>query len=916
MPPLSWNEIRSRAHAFSKEWQDAASEKAEAQSFWNDFFNIFGISRRRVASFEKRAKQIDGKDGYIDLLWKGMLLIEHKSLGKNLDIAFEQSLEYFAGLKDRELPRYLMVSDFARCRLYDLEADTEHEFALPDLHKNIHHFAFIAGYQTHKIKEQDPVNIKAAESMGKLHDQMHATGYTGHNLEVYLVRLLFCLFAEDTGIFQRQQFRDCIEDRSSEDGTDLGAQLDTLFYVLNTETAKRLGNRDEAILAFPYVNGTLFDERLDPAAFDRTMRESLLQCCALDWSRISPAIFGSLFQSIMDKAARRNLGAHYTSEQNILKLINPLFMDDLRAEFTKIKTNKNKLSVFHQKLSKLTFLDPACGCGNFLVIAYRELRLLELAVLRATLKGGQLETDLDSVIQLNVDQFYGIEIEEFPAQIAQVALWLVDHQMNLLVSKEFGTYFARIPLTASATITHGNALQRDWRGIIAPEKLHYIMGNPPFIGKNFQNSEQKQDLKRIYGESKYGASLDYVTAWYKKSLRYIADNNKIKCAFVSTNSITQGEQVYMLWPDLLADGIHIHFAHRTFQWTNEARGKAAVHCVIIGFGLQEAKTKRLFAYEDIKGEPHELKTKNINPYLMDAANTIIAAARNALCDCPRMINGSKPADGGNLLLNESEKNELIKLQPEATEWIKPYSMGNEFINGIPRFCLWLKDCPPDKLRTMSLVLARVEAVRKMRLASKKIPTQKLAETPTLFGEIRQSESTYLAVPRVSSERRTYIPIGYLPPDHIAGDKLYTIPNANLFHFGVVTSRMHMAWMRVVGGRLKNDYSYSNLIVYNNFPWPKDPTEKQTADIGNKAQAVLDARAQYPDSTLADLYDPLSMPPVLQKAHQALDRAVDKAYRKNPFNNEADRVAFLFDLYQQYTAPLLPKKKTPRQGARR
>ena len=916
MPPLSWNEIRGRAHAFSKEWQDAASEKAEAQSFWNDFFNIFGISRRRVAAFEKRAKQIDGKDGYIDLLWKGMLLIEHKSLGKNLDIAFEQSLEYFAGLKDRELPRYVMVSDFARCRLHDLEADTEHEFALPDLHKNIHHFAFIAGYQTHKIKEQDPVNIKAAESMGKLHDQMHAIGYTGHNLEVYLVRLLFCLFAEDTGIFQRQQFRDCIEDRSSEDGADLGAQLDTLFYVLNTETAKRLGNRDEAILAFPYVNGTLFDERLAPAAFDRTMRESLLQCCALDWSRISPAIFGSLFQSIMDKAARRNLGAHYTSEQNILKLINPLFMDDLRAEFNKIKTNKNKLSVFHQKLSNLTFLDPACGCGNFLVIAYRELRLLELEVLRATLKGGQLETDLDSVIQLNVDQFYGIEIEEFPAQIAQVALWLVDHQMNLLVSKEFGAYFARIPLTASATITHGNALQRDWRGIIAPEKLHYIMGNPPFIGKNFQNSEQKQDIKRIYGESKYGASLDYVTAWYKKSLRYIADNSEIKCAFVSTNSITQGEQVYMLWPDLLADGIHIHFAHRTFEWTNEARGKAAVHCVIIGFGLQEAKTKRLFEYEDIKGEPHELKTKNINPYLMDAANIIIAAARNALCDCPRMINGSKPADGGNLLLNESEKNELIQLQPEAAEWIKPFSMGNEFINGIPRFCLWLKNCPPDKLKKMPYVIKRVEAVREMRSKSADKNTQKFAAKPMVFMADRQSESTYLAIPRVSSERRTYIPIGYLPPDHIAGDKLYTIPNANLFHFGVVTSRMHMAWMKVVSGRLESRYSYAAGIVYNNFPWPKDPSEKQTADIGNKAQAVLDARAQFPDSTLADLYDPLSMPPVLQKAHQALDKAVDKAYRKNPFTNEAERVAFLFALYQQYTAPLLPKEKTPRQGARR
>ena len=909
--PLSWNEIRSRALAFSNEWQDEGSEQAESQSFWNDFFDLFGVSRRRVASFEKLAKKIDGKDGFIDLLWKGVLLIEHKSRGKNLDRAYTQALDYFSGLKERELPRFILVSDFARFRLYDLEQDTAHEFALPDLHENIHHFAFIAGYQTHKIKEQDPVNIQAAELMGKLHDRLRAIGYAGHDLEIYLVRLLFCLFAEDTGIFHRQQFYDYIEDRTAEDGTDLASQLDTLFYVLNTATAARLDNRDESLNAFPFVNGKLFEERLRPASFDRAMRESLLQCCALDWSRISPAIFGSLFQSIMDKEARRNLGAHYTSEKNILKLINPLFMDDLRAEFEKVKNNRNKLFEFHKKLRTLKFLDPACGCGNFLVVAYRELRLLELEVLRVSRKG--MKTfDVHSMIALDVNQFYGIEIEEFPAQIAQVALWLVDHQMNLLVSKEFGLYFARIPLTSSASIVHGNALQMDWREVIAPENLTCIMGNPPFIGKNFQNSEQKQDIKRIYGESKYGASLDYVTAWYKKSLRYIADNSEIKCAFVSTNSITQGEQVYMLWPDLLADGIHIHFAHRTFQWTNEARGKAAVHCVIIGFGLQEAKTKRLFEYEDIKGESHEIKAQNINPYLVDAANVIITAARNALCDCPQMINGSKPADGGNLLLNESEKNELIKLQPEAAEWIKSFSMGNEFINGIPRFCLWLKDCPPDKLKKMPYVIKRVEAVREMRSKSADKNTQKFAAKPMVFMADRQSESAYLAMPVVSSERRTYIPIGYLPLDHIAGNKLNTVPNANLFHFGVVTSRMHMAWMKVVSGRLESRYSYAAGIVYNNFPWPKDPSEKQTADIGGKAQAVLDARAQFPDSTLADLYDPLSMPPALQKAHQALDKAVDRAYRKTPFNNEADRVAFLFDLYQQYTAPLLPKKKTKRR----
>ena len=910
--PLSWNEIRDRALAFSNDWSGESSERAEAQTFWNAFFNLFGVTRRRIASFEKRVKEIDGKGGYIDLLWKGMLLIEHKSRGENLDRAYRQALDYFPGLKDRDLPRFVLVSDFARFRLYDLDEGEQHEFAVEDLHKHVNRFAFIAGYQTHKIKEQDPVNIKAAELMGKLHDKLRDIGYTGHDLEVYLVRLLFCMFAEDTGIFERQQFRDYIEHRTGEDGTDLALHLDTLFYVLNTPQAQRLHNRDEQLSAFPFVNGKLFEERLRPASFDRAMRESLLQCCSLDWSRISPAIFGSLFQSIMDKDARRNLGAHYTSEKNILKLINPLFMDELRAEFEKAKKNSNNLFQFHKKLRTLTFLDPACGCGNFLVIAYRELRLLELEVLRATYRQGRQMLEIQTMIQLDVDQFYGIEIEEFPAQIAQVAMWLVDHQMNTRVSQEFGMYFARIPLTSSANIVHGNALQMDWRDLVVPERVNYIMGNPPFIGKNFQNSEQKQDMKRIYGESRYSAGLDYVTAWYKQALRYMKDNDEITCAFVSTNSITQGEQVYMFWPALLEDGIQIHFAHRTFQWANEARGKAAVHCVIIGFGLKPAKKKRLFEYEDIQSKPHEIGANNINPYLVDTGNIVIPVATSALCDCPKMVNGSKPADGGNLLLNEKEKNELLALQPEAAEWVKPYSMGNEFINGIPRFCLWLKHCPPEKLRKMPHVIKRIEAVKEMRSKSADKNTRKFAEKPTVFMADRQSESAYLAIPRISSERRIYIPIGFLQPDHIAGETLHTVPNATLYHFGVVTSLMHMAWMRVVGGRLESRYRYLANIVYNNYSWPKDLTKKQTADIETKAQAVLDVRAQFPDSTLADLYDPLTMPPPLLKTHQALDKAVDRTYRKTPFNNEAERVAFLFDLYQQYTAPLLPKKKTQRR----
>ena len=911
--PLSWNEIRARALAFSGEWASESSEGAESKSFWDGFFDIFGVSRRRIASFERRVKKIDGKDGYIDLLWKGVLLVEHKSRGKNLDRAYAQALDYFPGLKDAELPRYLLVSDFARFRLYDLDEDEQHEFPLEDLHKNINRFAFIAGYQIHKIEEQDPVNIQAAELMGKLHDQLRDIGYTGHDLEVYLVRLLFCMFAEDTGIFERQQFQGYIEERTGEDGVDLAAHLHTLFDILNTPADERLEYLDEQLNDFLFVNGTLFEERLRPAAFDRAMRESLLQCCTLDWSRISPAIFGALFQSIMDKDARRNLGAHYTSEKNILKVINPLFMDDLRAEFEKVKSNKKKLFEFHKKLRALNFLDPACGCGNFLVIAYRELRLLELEVLRISTKGTQT-FDVHTLIALNVDHFYGIEIEEFPAQVAQVAMWLIDHQMNTLVSQEFGMYFARIPLTTSANIVHANALRMDW-----PANLNFIMGNPPFVGKNFQSNEQKQDIKIVFAETGYSASLDYLTAWYKKSLRYLKNAADTKCAFVSTNSITQGEQIYMFWPGLIADGIQVHFAHRTFEWTNEARGKAAVHCVIIGFGLNETAKKRLFDYEDIQGEPHEIRAVNINPYLVDASNVIISARTNALCDCPKMINGSKPADGGNLLLNEEERQELVAKEPQAKEWIKPYSMGEEFINGIPRFCLWLKHCPPEKLRNMPHVLKRVEAVKEMRSKSADKNTQKFAEKPAVFMADRQGQSAYLAVPQVSSERRNYIPIGYLPPDHIAGNMLYAVQSESLYDFGIITSLMHMAWMRAVCGRLESRYRYSNKIVYNNFPWPKKPTAKQTTDIETKAQAVLDARAKFPDSTLADLYDPLTMPPALQKAHQALDKAVDRAYRKTAFNNEAARVAFLFDLYQQYTTPLLPKnapKKSPKKRQRR
>ncbi|HKC67358.1 MAG TPA: DNA methyltransferase, partial [Bacteroidia bacterium] len=712
---LSWNEIKERAVKFSKEWENDFNEDAEAKSFMDEFFNVFGIPRRRVAGFEINVKKEDGKQGFIDLLWKGNILIEFKSRGKDLDKAHKQAKDYFPGLKDNELPRYILVSDFARFRLYDIEEDKTTEFLLKDFVNNVQHFGFIAGYQKKIFHEQDPANIKAAELMGKLHDRLKEIGYDGHPLEVYLVRLLFCLFAEDTTIFNKQQFEDYINQRTHVDGSDLASKLQELFQVLNTAKDKRFKNIDEQLDEFPYVNGKLFEEALPTASFDAKMRQALLDCCYLDWSKISPAIFGSMFQSVMNPKERRNLGAHYTSEKNILKLIKPLFLDELWAEFENIKVDKNKLPLFHKKLSTLKFLDPACGCGNFLVITYRELRLLEIAILRAQYKN-QTATNLESILWLDVDMMYGIEYEEFPARIAEVAMWLIDHQMNMLVSQEFAQYYARLPLKKAATIVHGDALQIDWQSLltldgknydfisnqlivtvaepvthyetlnIKTQKLtkekadkpkptsvnfSYILGNPPFIGSKLMKQNQRDQIVKQFDNSEGSGVLDYVTGWYIKAAKYIQDT-KIKVGFVSTNSIVQGEQTSILWGQMLNKyNIKIHFAHRTFKWTNEAKGNAAVYCVIVGFANFDTNEKRLFEYEDIKGEPHELKVKNINPYLVDAKDLLIEKNSNPICNVPKMSFGNMPLDGGHLLLTDEEKNEFIAKEPKAKKYIKP-----------------------------------------------------------------------------------------------------------------------------------------------------------------------------------------------------------------------------------------------------
>ncbi len=907
--PLSWNEIKDRALRFSRDWADESSEDAEAKSFLDAFFNVFGIPRKRVATFEQRIKKLDGRSGYIDLLWKGILLIEQKSRGKDLDRAYQQAKDYFPGIKDRDTPRYILVSDFARFRLYDLEERKQHEFTLAEFYKNVRLFGFIAGYQTTVYQEQDPVNIEAAERMGRLHDKLKEIGYQGHRLEIYLVRLLFCLFAEDTSIFERRQFQDLIEQRTSEDGADLAPWLESLFEVLNAPQDKRLKKLDEQLGAFPYVNGTLFAELLPHAAFDTCMRQLLLDCCALDWSRISPAIFGSLFQSVMDATLRRNLGAHYTTEKNILKLVKPLFLDDLRAEFERIKTHRKRLEDFHQRLAKLTFLDPACGCGNFLIIAYRELRLLELDVLRTLDKG---EASLD-VAQFNilcdVDQFYGIEIEEFPAQIAQTALWLMDHQMNMRVSEEFGKYFVRLPLRKSPTILHGNALRMDWREIVKPETLSYILGNPPFGGAKYINEAQRADMTATFADVPSAGLLDFVSAWYRKAADYMADNPRIKAAFVSTNSITQGEQVGVLWPDLLKRGIKLHFTHRTFQWSSEARGKAAVHCVIIGFALHDAEDKRIFDYETPQAEPQEIKAEHINPYLVDAADLVIANREKPICPVPEIGIGNKPIDNGHYLFTQAERDEFLKQEPDAAPYFRRWLGADEFLNGYERWCLWLGDCPPEALKRMPEAVKRVEKVRRYRLDSKSAPTRKLAATPTRFHVENMPDSDFLVIPKVSSERRVYIPLGFMAPATLYSDLVFILPQATRYHFGVLSSAMHMAWVRNVCGRLKSDYRYSAGIVYNNFPWPQAPTDRQKQTIEDAAQAVLDERAKFPDASLADLYDPLTMPPALTKSHQKLDAAVDMAYAKRKFIGDSDRVAFLFELYQQITSPLESKKAT-------
>jgi hypothetical protein len=934
---LNKKEILNRAFRFMKEFAQADYEMGQAQDFIRAMCEVFGFSHKRLVSFEQRVRKLGGKRGRIDGFYPGKLLIEMKSRGEDLHLAYTQATAYLPGLTDAELPNYILVCDFENLHLYARDGKTEPlKHKLSEFDKHIDAYLFLAGYETEAQAEQIAVNEDAARRIAALHDAMCEGGYAGPDLERYMVRLLFCLFAEDTGIFETAgAFTSYVRRHTQEDGSDLDGKLQNLFDTLNRPEGRRPKSLPAELQDFPYINGSVFDGQLERCYFDSRARAQLLRCAeAFDWSQISPAIFGSLFQAVIHhdgeglkakSRKRRELGAHFTSETNILRVIRPLFLDRLTDELMAAKRSKKALDAFLVKLRSLMFFDPACGCGNFLVIAYREVRRLELEAVEALLtlqqKSRTVSATLDAKefdqIRCDVHQFHGIEIEPSAAHIATVALWLTDHQENLRASKALGGNFTRLPLDKRANIQCGNALTTDWARVLLPELCDYLIGNPPFIGAKYMSDPQRGDVAQVFGAIHNAGLLDYVAAWYVKAVPYMKKHPACRAAFVSTNSITQGEQVGVLWGWMLSQGVNIHFAHRTFQWSNDAKGVAAVHCVIIGFGVQDLPAKTIYQYDDIRGEPLAVAAGNINPYLVDAPNVVLPRRSRPLCDAPDIGIGNKPIDDGNYLFSSEEMTEFVKREPQAKKYFRRWLGADELINGFERWCLWLGDCPPDELRAMPNALGRVRAVKDFRLSSKSAPTKKLADTPTRFHVENLPSESYLAIAKVSSERRRFVPVGYLTKDALASDLLFVLANGKQFHFGMLISTMHNAWVRATCGRLESRYRYSKDIVYNNYPWPEASTAKQQQLIESTAQGVLDTRAGFKGQSLADLYDPDAMPKELRKAHQQLDKAVDAAYGYKGSADDAARVAFLFGLYLKLTAATAPAKAPakPRQRAK-
>ncbi len=920
-------EQKNAAQKFSEYWNGRGYEKGEGQIFWisllQDILGVKNISE--FIEFETKVKldHTSFIDGYIPT---SRVLIEQKSRGKDLRkpikqsdgtllTPFQQAKRYVTELPVSKHPRFIIVSNFSEFLIYDMENPTGEpdSILLENLPKEYYRLQFLVDTESELLKQEMEISIQAGNIVGILYDKLLAQyknpdEQSLKSLNALCVRLVFCLYAEDADIFGKHLlFHDYLKDIPV---NGIREALIKLFKILDTPDEKRdkyLADDNPTLAAFPYVNGGLFaDEEIEIPPFTEELKDLLLRKASedFDWSGISPTIFGAVFESTLNPETRRSGGMHYTSIENIHKVIDPLFLDDLKTELAEIleikmlKTKNSRLEAFTDKLSKLKFLDPACGSGNFLTETYMSLRRLENRAIEE-IQQGQITIDVGTVIKVSIGQFYGIELNDFAVTVAKTALWIAESQMMKETENIVHTSLDFLPLKSYANITEGNALRLDWNEVIPKNELNYIMGNPPFVGYSLQSKEQKADMLSIYVDEKgkpykTAGKVDYVAGWYFKASE-LMQNTYIHTAFVSTNSITQGEQAASVWKPLYDRfNIQIDFAHRTFKWSSEASDKAAVHCVIVGFSQCGKAEKYLYDNERMQ------VVKNINPYLVEGETIFIEGRTMPICSVPKLQNGGKPAEGGFLILDATEKSELLRKEPQAEKFIRPFMMGKDFINRKPRYCIWLVGANPAELKKCPQIMERVQKVKEFRLASKKAATQKKAETPTLFDEIKDSKSDYVALPKVSSENRRYIPIDYLSKDIIAGDKLFCIQNATLYHFGILTSNVHMAWMRAVAGRLKSDYSYSNTIVYNNFPWC-NPTEEQKAKIEQTAQAILDARALYPDSSLADLYDELTMPPELRKAHQANDRAVMQAYGFDVKTmTESQCVAELMKMYQELT----------------
>lgn len=905
------------AAAFAERWKGRGYERGESQLFWADLLsNVYGVED--LPSFIRYEEQVSSMvdstnfiDGHIP---STRVLIEQKSINKDLRKGipqsdgsvlnpFQQAKKYVANMPLSQHPRWIVTCNFSEFLVYDMEQPNgePEQILLENLGKEYYRLQFLVDLKSEHISKEMQVSMKAGEIVGRIYDAL-LKQYDDNSpealrwLNILCVRIVFCLYAEDAGVFRHDQFHDFL---SRYDADDIRRALSDLFEVLNTPLEKRSKYLKEDLKAFPYTNGGLFEEVIEIPQFTEELKQTLLQKASLDfdWSEISPTIFGAVFESTLNPETRRSGGMHYTSIENIHKVIDPLFLNDLRSELDGIleekveKTRLRRLDEYQDKLASLTFLDPACGSGNFLTETYLSLRRLENEVIRERYHGQyQIGAFLDP-IKVSIHQFYGIEINDFAVTVATTALWISEAQMLAATEQIVQHDIDFLPLKSYANIREGNALRMDWETVVSKDKLSYIMGNPPFVGYAYQSKEQKEDLAAIM--KGFGSNIDYVAGWYLKSAELMAQNPKIRAALVSTNSITQGEQVAAIWKPLFEQyGVHFDFAYRTFRWDSEADIKAHVHCVILGFSVAPSVGQKTIYLS----EAQPIQAKNINGYLLDAPDVFIEKRTQPLCGVPPFVRGCQPTDDGNLILTIEEKEELLAHEPQAAPLIRPFMMGKDFIERKPRYCLWLKDANPAVLRQCHQVMERVQKVREFRLKSSKAATRQKAETPTLFDEIREPMSNYIALPKVSSENRRYIPMDYLSPEIIPGDKLFCMQGATLYHFGVLTSNIHMAWMRATCGRLKSDYSYSNTIVYNNFPWP-NPALDHRVKIEKTAQAILDARALYPQASLADLYDELTMPVELRRAHQENDRAVMAAYGFDIKMSESECVAELFKLYQ-------------------